>query len=111
MEQPFERELRIKTSVVQRTLKDLEYYVNETRLLREKYDQSAGDGLDNATQLQQVIAETEQMIPDARLRLQQAVSELEESAGRASAAGFPHAESVENAYFVLRELRSQRADL
>lgn len=111
MEQSVEKELKIKTSVVLRTVKDLEYYLKESELLKAKYRESNEEQRGSLRQLQDVIAETELMIPDAQLRLQRAVGELEESLEKANDAGLSGTESVERARSCLHDLRDRLTEV
>ena len=90
MENPLERELRIRRGVVGRTLKDLQSYEKEVRQLKKRVAEAGAD--DPVVQWERAVRETEMMVPEAKLRLSQAVDELNTCVVRAQAGNVPEEE-------------------
>ncbi|KAK4538076.1 hypothetical protein CDCA_CDCA15G4101 [Cyanidium caldarium] len=90
MENALERELRIRRGVVDRTLKDLRSYEEEVRQLKKRVVEAGAD--DPAVQWERAVRETEMMVPEAKLRLSQAVDELNACVVRAQEGNVPEEE-------------------
>lgn len=74
------RNLKIKAGVVKRLAKELEMYQQEEQTVQQKMEQmrAAGEDIYVLKKQEEVLAETQMMIPDTRRRLQAAYMELVE---------------------------------
>ncbi|BGP19691.1 hypothetical protein JCM10213_001868 [Rhodosporidiobolus nylandii] len=74
------RQLSIKTGVVQRLVKEVQSYKEESAQTAQKADEMEQRGEDEyeVRQQRRVAADSAQMIPDSEKRLAKAVAELED---------------------------------
>jgi len=78
--QALQRQLRIKSGVVNRLLKEHNLYIQEEEAQRWKVEKLKADGADGADirQAETVLNEAKRMVPDARGRLGKAVEDLKD---------------------------------
>ncbi|KAH7107116.1 tubulin binding cofactor A [Auriculariales sp. MPI-PUGE-AT-0066] len=72
------RQLKIKTGIVQRYLKELALYKNETEDMQRKVDKLLADGVEgwDLKNARNMLEESKKMVPDTQGRLEKAVAEL-----------------------------------
>jgi tubulin-specific chaperone A len=73
------RQIKIKTGVLKRCKKDYESYSAEAATLRGKVEelQQANEDAQKISHAQDLYAETEQLIPNCKTRIEQAIDDLE----------------------------------
>jgi prefoldin subunit 5 len=71
--------LKLKTNVLNRTIKDLNSYMKEVNQIKEKIETMKQNNVDEAdvNKRKECLAETVQMVPEGKTRLEKAVSELQ----------------------------------
>ncbi|DAZ98546.1 TPA: hypothetical protein N0F65_007045 [Lagenidium giganteum] len=74
-----DKQFKIKVGTLRRVKKDLEYYARELTTQKAKIDKMRADGKDeyDIKQQQEVLVETETMLPDCQTRLREAAADLE----------------------------------
>lgn len=73
------RQLKIKTATLKRTVKDHQSYAKETKQLEEKLEQLKGTPEPDAytvKKMEEQVAETAQMLPNAKTRIESALEDL-----------------------------------
>jgi len=73
-----EKQLEIKTKIVQRLVKEVTYYHKEVKENEEKLAKMKADNADfhDIKKFQEVLDESNMMIPDSQTRLKKSVDEL-----------------------------------
>ncbi|KAE8901829.1 hypothetical protein PF005_g13034 [Phytophthora fragariae] len=73
-----ERQFKIKVGTLRRVKKDLEYYAKEHTAQQQKIDKMRADGRDehNIRKQEEVLVETETMLPDCQSRLKEAATDV-----------------------------------
>ncbi|CAI5715839.1 hypothetical protein KXD40_006534 [Peronospora effusa] len=73
-----ERQFKIKVGTLRRIKKDLEYYVKEHAVQQVKIDKMRIDGKDenDIRKQEEVLVETETMLPDCHSRLKEAATDV-----------------------------------
>ncbi|RLN93855.1 hypothetical protein BBJ28_00002400 [Nothophytophthora sp. Chile5] len=73
-----ERQFKIKVGTLRRVKKDLEYYAKEHTAQQAKIDKMRADGKDehDIRKQEEVLVETETMLPDCQMRLREAATDV-----------------------------------
>ncbi|KAH7470792.1 hypothetical protein PRIC1_003383 [Phytophthora ramorum] len=73
-----ERQFKIKVGTLRRVKKDLEYYAKEHQTQQAKIDKMRADGKDDydIRKQEEVLVETETMLPDCQTRLKEAATDV-----------------------------------
>ncbi|CEG38355.1 tubulin-specific chaperone a [Plasmopara halstedii] len=73
-----ERQFKIKVGTLRRVKKDLEYYVNDHATQQAKIEKMRAEGKDthDIRKQEEVLVETETMLPDCQSRLKEAITDL-----------------------------------
>ncbi|KAE9011137.1 hypothetical protein PR001_g15986 [Phytophthora rubi] len=73
-----ERQFKIKVGTLRRVKKDLEYYAKEHTAQQQKIDKMRADGRDehDIRKQEEVLVETETMLPDCQSRLKEAATDV-----------------------------------
>ncbi|TMW69532.1 hypothetical protein Poli38472_001688 [Pythium oligandrum] len=73
-----ERQFKIKVGSLRRVKKDLEYYAKELTQQKLKIEKMRQDGKDeyDIKKQEEVLVETETMLPDCQMRLQETVNDV-----------------------------------
>ncbi|KAI9917283.1 hypothetical protein PsorP6_012308 [Peronosclerospora sorghi] len=73
-----ERQFKIKVGTLRRVKKDLEYYAKEHAAQQAKIEKMREDGVDehDVHKQEEVLVETETMLPDCQCRLKEAASDV-----------------------------------
>jgi hypothetical protein len=71
--------LKLKTGIVTRTIKDLNSYIKEVNLIKDKIELMKQNNVDehDINKRKECLAETVQMVPEGKARLEKAISELQ----------------------------------
>ncbi|KAJ0396613.1 hypothetical protein P43SY_008907 [Pythium insidiosum] len=74
-----ERQFKIKVGTLRRVKKDLEYYAKEHAAQTAKIEAMRADGKDeyDIKKQEEVLVETETMLPDCQMRLREAASDVQ----------------------------------
>uniref|UniRef100_K3XAJ4 Tubulin-specific chaperone A n=1 Tax=Globisporangium ultimum (strain ATCC 200006 / CBS 805.95 / DAOM BR144) TaxID=431595 RepID=K3XAJ4_GLOUD len=74
-----ERQFKIKVGTLRRVKKDLEYYAKEHAAQALKIEKMRADGKDeyDVKKQEEVLVETETMLPDCQMRLKEAAQDVE----------------------------------